>query len=111
MNKNFKRLFEPGQIGQMQVRNRIVMPPMGTGYHDEGGYVSQRLIDYHEARARGGVGLIIIEVTAPSLECNVSNFQLTLGDDSYIPGFRDLDEAVHQHGARIAVQLQNSSWE
>ena len=111
MSKNFKRLFEPGQIGQMQVRNRIVMPPMGTGYHDEGGYVSQRLIDYHEARARGGVGLIIIEVTAPSLECNVSNFQLTLGDDSYIPGFRDLAEAVHRHGARIAVQLQHSSWE
>ena len=65
MSKNFKRLFEPGRIGQMQVRNRIVMPPMGTGYHDEGGYVSQRFIDYHEARARGGVGLIIIEVTAP----------------------------------------------
>lgn len=111
VSKNFKKLFEPGQIGKMQVRNRIVMPPMGTGYHDEGGYVSQRLIDYHEARARGGVGLIIIEVTAPSLECNVSNFQLTLGDDSYIPGFRDLAEAVHQHDARIAVQLQHSSWE
>jgi len=111
VSKDFKKLFEPGRIGQMQVRNRIVMPPMGTGYHDEGGYVSQRFIDYHEARARGGVGLIIIEVTAPSLECNVSNFQLTLGDDKYIPGFRKLAETVHRHGARIAVQLQHSSWE
>ncbi|MBW2622225.1 MAG: FAD-dependent oxidoreductase [Deltaproteobacteria bacterium] len=95
----------------MQLKNRIVMPPMGTGYHDEGGFVSQRLIDYLEARARGGVGLIIIEVTAPSLECNVSNYQLTLGDDSYIPGFKNLAEVVHRHGAKIAVQLQHSSWE
>ncbi len=111
MSGDFKRLFEPGQIGHMQVKNRIVMPPMGTGYHDKGGYVSQRFTDYLEARARGGVGLIIIEVTAPSLECNVSGYQLTLGDDSYIPGFRDLAEVVHRHGARIAVQLQHSSWE
>lgn len=108
---DFKRLFEPGQIGHMQLKNRLVMPPMGTGYHDEGGYVSQRLIDYLEARARGGVGLIIVEVTAPSVKCNVSNYQLTLGDDNYIPGFRDLAEAVHQHGTKIAVQLQHSSWE
>ncbi|HEY32430.1 MAG TPA: FAD-dependent oxidoreductase [Dehalococcoidia bacterium] len=111
MSGDFKRLFEPGQIGKMQVKNRIVMPPMGTGYHDKGGYVSQRLIDYLEARAKGGVGLIIVEVTAPSLECNASNFQLTLGDDSYISGFKELAEIVHQYGAKIAVQLQHSSWE
>lgn len=111
MSNDFRRVFEQGQIGKMQLKNRIVMPPMGTGYHDEGGYVSQRLIDYLEARAKGGVGLIIVEVTAPSLQCNVSNYQLTLGDDSYIPGFRDLAEVVHRYGARIAVQLQHSSWE
>ena len=111
MSGDFKRLFQPGQIGKMQVKNRIVMPPMGTGYHDKGGYVSQRLIDYLEARAKGGVGLIIVEVTAPSLECNVSGYQLTLGDDSYIPGFRELADVVHQHGTKIAVQLQHSSWE
>ncbi len=111
MSKDFKKLFEPGQIGTMQVRNRIVMPPMGTGYHDEGGYVSQRFINYLEARAKGGVGLIIIEVTAPAVECNVRNVQLTLGNESYIPGFRELAEAVHRHGARIAVQLHHSSWE
>ncbi|HEY42271.1 MAG TPA: FAD-dependent oxidoreductase [Dehalococcoidia bacterium] len=111
MSSEFKKLFEPGQIGKMQVKNRIVMPPMGTGYHDEGGYVSQRFIDYLEARAKGGVGLIIVEVTAPAVECNVRNFQLTLGNESYIPGFRELAEVVHRHGAKIAVQLHHSSWE
>lgn len=60
----FKKLFEPVRIGRMQLKNRIVMPPMGTGYAEDEGYVGQRPIDYYEARARGGAGLIIIEVTS-----------------------------------------------
>ncbi len=107
----YASLFQPGWIGSLEIRNRIVMPPMGTSYADEGGYVSQRLIDYHEARARGGVGLIIVEVTAPSLQCQGSSHQLTIGDDDHIAGFRRLTDAVHHHGARIALQLQHSSWE
>ncbi len=107
----YTSLFQPGRIGSLEVRNRIVMPPMGTGYADEGGYVSQRMIDYHEARARGGVGLIVVEVTAPSLQCQGSSHQLTIGDDGHIAGFQRLTDAVHRHGARIALQLQHSSWE
>ena len=106
----FTRLFEPGRIGQMELKNKIVMPPMGTGYAEQG-YVSQRQIDYYEARAKGGAGLIIIEVTAPGLQCHGSGGQLTIGDDKYIMSFRKLAEAIHKHGAKTAVQLQHSSWE
>ena len=106
----FKKLLEPAQIGQIRLKNRIVMPPMGTGFAAEQGYVSQRLIDYYEARARGGAGLIIIEVTAPDLRCQGPH-QLTLGDDRYVPGWQKLTEAVHRYGAKIAVQLQHSSME
>ncbi len=106
----FSKIFEPYAIGPMQVKNRIVMPPMGTWFATDAGFVSQRLIDYHEARAKGGVGLIIIEVTTPSLKCQ-SPGQLTLGADGYIPGFRKLADAVHKHGTRIVVQLQHSGIE
>lgn len=106
----FKKLFEPARIGQMQLKNRIVMPPMGTGYATDEGYVSQRLIDYHEARAKGGVGLIIVEVTAPSLQCKGPR-QLTIGNDSYIPSWRGLVETVHKYGTKIAVQLEHSGME
>lgn len=106
----FKKLFEPARIGQMQMRNRIVMPPMGTGYAAEDGSVSQRLIDYHEARAIGGVGLIIVEVTAVDLQCKGPH-QPTLGDDRHLDSWRHLTETAHSHGAKIAAQLWHSTIE
>ena len=104
----FKKLFEPTQIGQMQLRNRIVMPSMGTNFAEDKGYVGQRTIDYYEARARGGVGLIIVEYTAPYFPGRHSVRQLSISDDSYVAGFKKLAEAIHSHGAKVAVQLHHA---
>jgi hypothetical protein len=58
------KLFEPGKIGKLSVKNRIIMAPMGIGALAEpDGRLSQRAIDYYVARAKGGVGLIITGVT------------------------------------------------
>ncbi len=107
----FKRLFEPFKLGDMLLKNRIVMAPMGTGYVAEGGYVNQRYIDYYEARAKGGVGLIITGATAPSMQCQRSPFQLSIGDDKSMTGFKNLVDTVHKYGTKIALQLVHSSWE
>jgi 2,4-dienoyl-CoA reductase-like NADH-dependent reductase (Old Yellow Enzyme family)/thioredoxin reductase len=112
----FKKVFEPTNIGQMQLKNRIVMPPMGTNYAEAGGAVSQRMLDYYEARARGGVGLIIVEGSAPSLQCTTSpqaspSHQASLGDDKFIPGWRKLTNAAHKYNARIAIQIMHATLE
>jgi len=112
----FKKVFEPTNIGQMKVKNRIVMPPMGTNYAEAGGAVSQRMLDYYEARARGGVGLIIVEGSAPSLQCNMSfqgspSYQASLGDDKFIPGWRKLTDAAHKYNAKIAIQIMHGTLE
>ncbi|HXZ95353.1 MAG TPA: FAD-dependent oxidoreductase [Dehalococcoidia bacterium] len=112
----FKKVFEPTNIGQMKVKNRIVMPPMGTNYAEAGGAVTQRMLDYYEARARGGVGLIIVEGSAPSLRCNMSfqgspSHQASLGDDKFIPGWRKLTDAAHKFNARIAIQIMHGTLE
>jgi 2,4-dienoyl-CoA reductase-like NADH-dependent reductase (Old Yellow Enzyme family)/thioredoxin reductase len=112
----FKKVFEPTSIGQMQLKNRIVMPPMGTNYAEAGGAVSQRMLDYYEARARGGVGLIIVEGSAPSLQCTTSpqaspSHQASLGDDKFIPGWRKLTDAVHKYNAKIAIQIMHGTLE
>ena len=104
----FKKLFEPARIGQMELKNRMVLPPLFTGYGTEEGYVSQRLIDYHEARARGGVGLIILEITAPYAPGRAYATQLLISDDKHIPGFKKLVDAIHKHGAKAAVQLHHA---
>lgn len=59
----FEKLLEPIQIGPMKLRNRIVMPPMVTNYAAADGAVTERFKAYHQARAKGGVGLIIVEAT------------------------------------------------
>jgi len=100
----------------MQLKNRIVMPPMGTNYAEAGGAVSQRMLDYYEARARGGVGLIIVEGSAPSVRCNISfqgspSYQASLGDDKFIPGWRKLTDAAHKYNAKIAIQIMHATLE
>ncbi|MGA8848534.1 MAG: FAD-dependent oxidoreductase [Dehalococcoidia bacterium] len=105
----FKKVFEPTSIGRMQLKNRIVMPPMGTGYAEKSA-VSQRMLDYYEARAGGGAGLIIVEGSAPSLQCTTPR-GASLGDDKFIPGWRKLTDVAHKHNARIAIQLMHSTME
>jgi 2,4-dienoyl-CoA reductase-like NADH-dependent reductase (Old Yellow Enzyme family)/thioredoxin reductase len=110
VNKTNSKMFEPFKLGRMPLKNRIVLPPMGTGLGAPGGFVSQRTIDYYEVRAEGGTGLIIVEGSAPGLQCHFGN-QLCLGSDRHIEGLKKLAEAVHKHGAKIAVQLMHSGTE
>jgi 2,4-dienoyl-CoA reductase-like NADH-dependent reductase (Old Yellow Enzyme family)/thioredoxin reductase len=112
----FRKILEATNIGTMRLKNRIVMPPMGTNYAEAGGAVSQRMIDYYEARARGGVGLIIVEGSAPSLRCNTyfrgpPSYQASLGDDEFIRGWRRLTDVVHKYDAKVAIQIMHATLE
>jgi len=102
---SLSRLFEPISIGTMEVKNRIAMAPMATDYAEADGTVSQRLIDYLAARARGGVGLITSEMTTIDQFSPYVPRTVALWDDKFIPGFRRLTDAVHAHGAKIIPQI------
>jgi 2,4-dienoyl-CoA reductase-like NADH-dependent reductase (Old Yellow Enzyme family)/thioredoxin reductase len=106
MSEHYAALFQPIKIGKMELKNRLSVPPMGSGFAADGGGVSDRLIKYHELRAKGGFGLIITEVTAIDAENGLgSGHQLQLSDDSLIPGFKKLADTVHKYGTKLAVQL------
>ncbi|MEW6034700.1 MAG: FAD-dependent oxidoreductase [Chloroflexota bacterium] len=99
------KLFESINIGRMQVRNRLVMCPMGTRFAGEEGFVTQQLKEYYEERARGGVGLEIVEGTVVDPAGKVLARQVCAYDDKFIPGLTDLAATIKSHGARAVLQL------
>ena len=100
----FSHLFSPFPLGGVIVRNRIVSTGHDTVMaHD--GQVTERLIAYHEARAKGGVGLIIAQVAGVHETARYTSHMLMANSDACIPGYRKLAERVHAHGATLLAQL------
>ena len=106
-----RRLLEPFRIGHMELRNRIVLPPMETQYGGEDGYVTERVKNYYGARARGGAALIIVEATYIHLRGWAHANQLNISDDKFIPGMSKLVQVIHRHGAKAAIQLNHAGRE
>ena len=98
------KLFSEGKIGTLSLKNRIILPAMCTIFADEGGFVSQKLIDYHVARAKGGCALNIVEIASvhPSSK---SPKVLGLYDDQFLPGLRKLSQSIHEAGGKACIQL------
>ncbi len=100
----FNNLFSPIKVRGMEIRNRVEFPAMGTKMSTEDGYVTEKLIDYHVARAIGGNGLNFTEVCSVYDKANPKDF-LGICDDKYIPGLKKLADSIHEAGAKAGVQL------
>ncbi len=103
MNK-YTNLFSPIKIGTHTIKNRIFMPPLSTNLADKG-YVTDALVEHYATRAKGGVGLIITEVTTVEPTYTYLPGDMSIYDDSYIPGWKKLVDAVHQYDTKILSQL------
>lgn len=101
---NFPHLFEPIEIGKTTVKNRIFMPPISTNMADKG-YVTDDLVAHYSARAKGGVGLIVTEVVTVEPTYVYLPGDMSIYDDSFIPGWKKLVDGVHQYGTKILAQL------
>lgn len=102
------KLFTPGKIGQMSVKNRVVMPAMEALYGEWNGIPGPRCVEYYAERARGGAGMIIVEATAVDDEHNTPwACQLRLTDDCQISAFQQLAEAIHKYDCRALLQLHH----
>lgn len=101
----FHHLFQPGQVGKMEVRNRIIGSPMERNYCTVEGRITQRYIDYLAARARGGVGMMYTEATYVDPRGKGRELQMGLHDDDLIPQLARLVTAVHRHAGRVGPEL------
>jgi 2,4-dienoyl-CoA reductase (NADPH2) len=99
----FPNLFSPIKINGMELKNRIVLTAMHLCYTPQG-EVTDQLIDFYAARARGGVGFIIVG-GCPIDEYGGMRSMVCIDDDRYLPGLERLTRAVKAEGAKIAAQL------
>jgi dimethylglycine catabolism A len=98
-------LFTPKRIGGIEIRNRVVMPPMTTRLADADGYVTAASVAYFRARAAGGVGLVTVEMSSPERAGRHRARELGIYDDRFLPGLQRLTEAIHADGAKASIQL------
>lgn len=98
-------LFAPGRIGPATLPNRVVMASMTTRAADPEGFVTEDGMAYYRARARGGVGLITVEMAAPEKAGRHRFHELGLYDDRFLPGLTRLVEMIHAEGSAASIQL------
>ena len=101
------RLLEPFELGSLSLKNRLVFAPITTRYATERGNVTERLKAHYETRARGGVGLIIVEATYVEPRGQAFPDQLSICSDDLVPGLKELVGAIRRHGCASSIQLHH----
>jgi 2,4-dienoyl-CoA reductase-like NADH-dependent reductase (Old Yellow Enzyme family) len=98
-------LLTAARIGSVEIPNRIVMPAMTTRTADDEGFVTDDTVAYYLARARGGVGLITVEMAAPEKVGRHRRREVGIYDDRFLPGLTRLVDQIHRAGAKASIQL------
>lgn len=105
----YPNIFSSFKVKNMTIKNRIVMPPMGTNYAGQNGEINCEHISYYEQRAKGGTGLIIVENAAVDFPLGSNGTtQLRIDHDSFIPALYKLTERLHKYGTCVAIQINHS---
>lgn len=105
---SYEIMSSPMKIGNCEIKNRIVLPPMLMGFGHFDGKPTEKLMNYYEERAKGGCGLIMTEITRVNDKTGSAAFaQLAASHDYHIEPLRELAQRVQRHGAKFFVQLHH----
>ena len=95
-------LLQPIQVGNLTLKNRIMFPPLTTGYEERDGSIGPRSLAFYERLAKGGVSYIVIGDVAPVRTASPTP---KLFDDAQIPAFKALADTLHKYDAKVALQI------
>ncbi len=105
----FKKLFEPGWIGNLKLKNRIIKSPQHTGLANPDGSVTDRMIRYYKEVASGGVSMVIVEYAYIDNDASrASPCQLGISNMDHIPGLSLLAQTIQANGAKAAIQISHA---
>jgi len=108
MKRKLEKLIEPFQLGNLTLKNRMIMAPMVINYAQDDGSISERLLNFYKARALGGVGLIIVGGAYVHPNGKGYSHQLGIHDEAMISGLKRLTETVHQEDCKVFLQLDHA---
>ncbi|SCH00431.1 bilirubin reductase, long form [Romboutsia sp. 1001713B170207_170306_H8] len=102
------KLLETINVGNITLKNRVMFPPLTTGYEGRDGSITKQSIEFYERLAKGGVSYIVIGDVSP-----INSFSPTpkLYDDSQIEGFKKLCDSIHKHGAKVSAQIFHTEYD
>jgi len=106
-----EHLLSPFRLRSLELKNRVVMPPMGTNLANPDATVSDALLAYLKRQAGSGAGLIITEIAAVHPKGAAIETQLGAYDDRFIPGLKKVADVIHQEGGKAALQLHHAGRE
>ena len=95
-------LLQPIQVGNLTLKNRIMFPPLTTGYEERDGSIGARSLSFYERLAKGGVSYVVIGDVAPVRTASPTPM---LYDDSQIPVFKNLADTLHKYDCKVALQI------
>ncbi len=95
-------LLQPIQVGGLTLKNRIMFPPLTTGYEERDGSIGERSLAFYERLAKGGAGFVVIGDVAPVMTASPTP---KLCDDRQIPTFKRLADAMHKYDCKVALQI------
>ena len=96
------KLLEPIQVGKMTLKNRIMFPPLTTGYEERDGSIGQRSLSFYERLAKGGASYVVIGDVAPVRTASPTP---KLYSEEQIPAFKKLADTLHQYDCKVALQI------
>ena len=95
-------LLQPIQVGSLTLKNRIMFPPLTTGYEERDGSIGERSLAFYERLAKGGTGFVVIGDVAPVMTASPTP---KLCDDRQIPTFKRLADTMHAYDCKVALQI------
>lgn len=96
------KLLEPIKLGNLTLKNRVMFPPLTTGYEERDGSIGEHSLNFYKRLAEGGVSYVVIGDVAPVRTVSPTP---KLYDDSQIPTFKKLADALHEYDCKVALQL------
>ena len=104
-----KKVFSSKKIGNIEIKNRITLPPLVTfTWGDKSGFVMDKKIEHYQKIAANGIGLIVVEATAINPNGRLSEDQLGIWDDKFILGLKKIAENIHKYNAKAFIQIHHA---